>query len=177
MRSCQCIVAFPRSKGDFKPYLHIGSQVRRQAGSAIAPETQRPPQNPRELGLCEGLLARGSGRSRTDDGGFAIRCLSHLATEPCAFCPTRYGSPGRLVKRGRAAEQFGPCRARRPFLPRPVHRPRSRTIFTFGRCGAECGRVRPTAVLCWSTQSPRNRRSRQVWQGRRRATSASSASP
>lgn len=25
---------------------------------------------------------RGSGRSRTDDGGFAIRCLSHLATEP-----------------------------------------------------------------------------------------------
>src|SRR5262249_58983135 len=29
------------------------------------------------------LTARGAGRSRTDDGGFAIRCLSHLATAPC----------------------------------------------------------------------------------------------
>ncbi len=27
---------------------------------------------------------RGAGRSRTDDGGFAIRCLSHLATAPCS---------------------------------------------------------------------------------------------
>ncbi len=28
-------------------------------------------------------MKRGAGRSRTDDGGFAIRCLSHLATAPC----------------------------------------------------------------------------------------------
>ena len=28
------------------------------------------------------LAARGAGRSRTDDGGFAIRCLSLLATAP-----------------------------------------------------------------------------------------------
>ncbi len=46
---------------------------------------------------------RGSGRSRTDDGGFAIRCLSHLATEPnflSGLHPThtRYGSLGDLVK-------------------------------------------------------------------------------
>jgi hypothetical protein len=35
-------------------------------------------------------LKRGAGRSRTDDGGFAIRCLSHLATAPC---PCRAESP------------------------------------------------------------------------------------
>ena len=46
----------------------------------------------------EGLLRRGSGRSRTDDGGFAIRCLSHLATEPQSNQATRYGSLGQLVK-------------------------------------------------------------------------------
>ncbi len=36
-------------------------------------------------GLCMPLMTvdvKGSGRSRTDDDGFAIRCLSHLATEP-----------------------------------------------------------------------------------------------
>ena len=30
----------------------------------------------------QGVFVKGSGRSRTDDDGFAIRCLSHLATEP-----------------------------------------------------------------------------------------------
>ena len=31
---------------------------------------------------CRCKEKRGAGRSRTDDGGFAIRCLSHLATAP-----------------------------------------------------------------------------------------------
>ena len=45
-------------------------------------KTKKPPRSPGFPGHREGLLLRGSGRSRTDDGGFAIRCLSHLATEP-----------------------------------------------------------------------------------------------
>ena len=45
-------------------------------------KTKKPPRSPANPGLRRGLLLRGSGRSRTDDGGFAIRCLSHLATEP-----------------------------------------------------------------------------------------------
>ena len=35
-----------------------------------------------ETPCFQGVSSRGSGRSRTDDDGFAIRCLSHLATEP-----------------------------------------------------------------------------------------------
>ncbi len=34
-----------------------------------------------------GGLLRGADRIRTDDGGFAIRCLSHLATAPFVSCP------------------------------------------------------------------------------------------
>ena len=39
-------------------------------------------ENPLKTGVFQGVSAKGSGRSRTDDDGFAIRCLSHLATEP-----------------------------------------------------------------------------------------------
>ena len=39
-------------------------------------------ENPLKTGIFQGVSAKGSGRSRTDDDGFAIRCLSHLATEP-----------------------------------------------------------------------------------------------
>ena len=35
-------------------------------------KSKKPPQSPAEPGLRRGLLLRGSGRSRTDDGGFAI---------------------------------------------------------------------------------------------------------
>src|SRR6266403_2119130 len=41
--------------------------------------------------MTAAVKKRGAGRSRTDDGGFAIRCLSHLATAPC---PCRVESPG-----------------------------------------------------------------------------------
>ena len=37
-----------------------------------APETQKPPRNPGKTGDRRGQGERGSGRSRTDDGGFAI---------------------------------------------------------------------------------------------------------
>jgi hypothetical protein len=50
--------------------------------SKQSPRNQKPSRSPGKAGLREGLRRRGSGRSRTDDGGFAIRCLSHLATEP-----------------------------------------------------------------------------------------------
>lgn len=61
-------------------------------------KTKKPPRRPGFPGHREGLLLRGSGRSRTDDGGFAIRCLSHLATEPYHFQLLRYGTMGELVK-------------------------------------------------------------------------------
>jgi len=62
---------------------HSGATLR-VVGSAEqrAPETQKPLRNPAIPEVRRGLKRRGSGRSRTDDGGFAIRCLSHLATEP-----------------------------------------------------------------------------------------------
>ena len=46
------------------------------------PRNKKPLRNPGISGNRRGQSERGSGRSRTDDGGFAIRCLSHLATEP-----------------------------------------------------------------------------------------------
>ena len=49
---------------------------------ASDPETKKPSRWPLLSAHREGFTNRGSGRSRTDDGGFAIRCLSHLATEP-----------------------------------------------------------------------------------------------
>ncbi len=61
---------------------------------------------------------RGSGRSRTDDGGFAIRCLSHLATEPnfdsqdLLPTPSRYGRLGGLVKVYRLHQRWRSCLAR-----------------------------------------------------------------
>ncbi len=39
-------------------------------------------ENPLKTRGFQGIFSRGSGQSRTDDDGFAIRCLSHLATEP-----------------------------------------------------------------------------------------------
>ena len=62
---------------------HSGATLRVVGSSEQpAPETQKPLRNPAIPELRRGLKRRGSGRSRTDDGGFAIRCLSHLATEP-----------------------------------------------------------------------------------------------
>ena len=62
-------------------------------------QTKKPPRRPLLSAIRRGLRSRGSGRSRTDDGGFAIRCLSHLATEPwCETQPKRYGKIGGLVK-------------------------------------------------------------------------------
>ena len=45
-------------------------------------KTKKPLRRPLLSAHRRGFRSRGSGRSRTDDGGFAIRCLSHLATEP-----------------------------------------------------------------------------------------------
>ena len=45
-------------------------------------KTKKPLRRPLASAHRRGFRSRGSGRSRTDDGGFAIRCLSHLATEP-----------------------------------------------------------------------------------------------
>ena len=51
----------------------------RPIDSTSNPDTQKG----RYCGLTNALRwRRGPGRSRTDDGGFAIRCLSHLATGP-----------------------------------------------------------------------------------------------
>gem|GEM_PF-4821641 len=36
----------------------------------------------RKLASVVGVIRRGAARIRTGDGGFAIRCLSHLATAP-----------------------------------------------------------------------------------------------
>ena len=66
---------------------------------ASDPKTKKPPRWPLLSAHREGFTDRGSGRSRTDDGGFAIRCLSHLATEPrCQFSALRYGNLGGMVK-------------------------------------------------------------------------------
>jgi hypothetical protein len=62
------------------------------------PETKKPPREPLLSAARGGFRSRGSGRSRTDDGGFAIRCLSHLATEPSHDRVLRYGTMGELVK-------------------------------------------------------------------------------
>lgn len=55
---------------------------------------------------------RGAGGSRTHDGGFAIRCLSHLATAPWCVCPP--------VQRCLGARMS--CRRRR-FAPNPGTHP------------------------------------------------------
>ena len=47
--------------------------------------------------VLQGVQSRGSGRSRTDDDGFAIRCLSHLATEPAMFLSAESGLRLSLV--------------------------------------------------------------------------------
>ena len=47
--------------------------------------SKKPRKNSANANSCEAMLpvaARGVGGSRTRDGGFAIRCLSHLATTP-----------------------------------------------------------------------------------------------
>ena len=51
---------------------------------------------PKKLVLREKM--RGAARIRTGDGGFAIRCLSHLATAPN---PGNLGNPLVPVKRNR----------------------------------------------------------------------------
>ena len=65
---------------------------------ASDPKTKKPSRWPLLSAHREGFTDRGSGRSRTDDGGFAIRCLSHLATEPYHCQLLRYGTMGELVK-------------------------------------------------------------------------------
>ncbi|MDB5347764.1 MAG: hypothetical protein JWP89_6141 [Schlesneria sp.] len=52
---------------------------RHRAGSCGFSEGRKEKRNSQQ---CHEFRLRGSGRSRTDDDGFAIRCLSHLATEP-----------------------------------------------------------------------------------------------
>ncbi len=62
---------------------------------ASDPKTKKPPRWPLLSAHRRGFTDRGSGRSRTDDGGFAIRCLSHLATEPrCLFLSSTLRKPG-----------------------------------------------------------------------------------
>jgi integrase len=62
---------------------HSGASVRlADHTAASAAENKKPLRRPLLSAHRRGFRSRGSGRSRTDDGGFAIRCLSHLATEP-----------------------------------------------------------------------------------------------
>jgi hypothetical protein len=55
------------------------NEANRQQGSCGLSEGPKEKRNSQQ---CHEFRLRGSGRSRTDDDGFAIRCLSHLATEP-----------------------------------------------------------------------------------------------
>ena len=99
-----------------------GSEWHKVAGREVCADSGSPADNAADLpqknkkplrrpllsAHRRGLRSRGSGRSRTDDGGFAIRCLSHLATEPLFTNinqpiaanrqHSRYGRLGRLVK-------------------------------------------------------------------------------
>ena len=50
--------------------------TRRENGPTASPDSRL------SGGKASGKRMRGAGRIRTDDGGFAIRCLSHLATAP-----------------------------------------------------------------------------------------------
>ena len=61
-------------------------------------EKSLPCQETRTAGSLWRLPAgRGAGGSRTHDGGFAIRCLSHLATAPISRNPLPHS---RLRKAG-----------------------------------------------------------------------------
>ena len=75
-------------------------------------------ENPLKTGVFQGVSAKGSGRSRTDDDGFAIRCLSHLATEPTdeesaidsrglSFPGGRIGKTGAVISSGRDCSTGG----------------------------------------------------------------------
>ncbi len=63
--------------GDF-PGESVTTSDEMQPATRLAKEVE----NPLKTRGFQGISSRGSGRSRTDDDGFAIRCLSHLATEP-----------------------------------------------------------------------------------------------
>jgi hypothetical protein len=85
----------------------------------IDPVTKKPLRKPLLSAIRRGLRSRGSGRSRTDDGGFAIRCLSHLATEPWYQPRTeRYGKLGGMVKVCALRSLCRSCRTCRTFRPR-----------------------------------------------------------
>ncbi len=77
--------ASSRKPGSRTPNLRSTS-INHPPGLPVGPAPATRPkcsvyqrQNPKQ---CLGFYRKGSGRSRTDDDGFAIRCLSHLATEP-----------------------------------------------------------------------------------------------
>ena len=55
------------------------------APSRVRLRSQKPPQFPVFFGFRRREKRKGAGGSRTHDGGFAIRCLSHLATAPHAY--------------------------------------------------------------------------------------------
>jgi hypothetical protein len=65
-------------------------------GFPLLPKKCQRPAFPRAFDACCSFLSlpvyhqkvRGAGGSRTHDGGFAIRCLSHLATAPSNACTT-----------------------------------------------------------------------------------------
>ena len=73
----------------------------------VLAESAENEETPLKHMFSEGFL-RGSGRSRTDDDGFAIRCLSHLATEPANHFIDKTDS-----KVESTAGKNGRCRARR----------------------------------------------------------------
>ena len=63
--------------GDF-PCESVTAADETRPATRLAKEVE----NPLKTRGFQGVSSRGSGQSRTDDDGFAIRCLSHLATEP-----------------------------------------------------------------------------------------------
>ncbi len=77
--SWRCLKPIGEDRNSAKIRLPCVSQ-RAQDGYAL--------RNPKQATVCEPGRTRGAARIRTGDGGFAIHCLSHLATAP-EFDPRR----------------------------------------------------------------------------------------
>src|SRR5579864_7513687 len=93
--------------------------------------------------ICDfrrGLEMRGAGRSRTDDGGFAIRCLSHLATAPCP-CQVKIDRPRfeRILLRGKISVKWFPRRARLRRLPKNSAAPTISAVSFGSQLNLGCG--------------------------------------
>ena len=136
-------------------------------GSRLAGLCRRPSRHAR--------IERGAGGSRTHDGGFAIRCLSHLATAPyrIQFTLREFGLTGQ----GWPAARFPRMPWHRPpagdsFTPIPRPRRRPRLV------GRGCGDI-VSVFPRFPHRGPGEQfgSERSGWPSRARVISVSSASP